>query len=439
MPVPEDARVFWRGTAASIPANWSRDTACDTDFLQGDDETYTAASESGGTHTHTTDPHTHTGIPHTHTFSGGSRSGSGVWVSDDPPGMNIPAHPDHGHNSETSYSATITYQTTVVTLATTNAQPPYAKAIWIGPDDANQDIPDGAGCFADTTDVLSEGFDKLDGTGGLPDWDGKYVLGADAAGDGGATGGTTTHTHTATTHTHTDDAHSHAAKLCGTATATSVGEPDGLQRLPSQHHTVELTSQAFGGVSSDVITVNTASNDPAYIELLGVENTSGSAALAAGCVLPFFDDPDNLPDEWSLCDGSGDSLDCCDRQVRITTTNGNIGNTGGADSHQHTTVSHGHTQSQHKHGTTVNSSGTLFLAAGLDDEVMSWLDAHTHKWTISNTVPTMQSATVTMQNSDKRCAYRTCVWIRYDGPAFRLVTGTRPVVMRDARIITVGN
>ena len=64
--VPLKARAFHFGTAASIPANWTRDTDFDDRFING---SATAGTNAGGNHSHT-QSHLHIGNAHTHTIVG---------------------------------------------------------------------------------------------------------------------------------------------------------------------------------------------------------------------------------------------------------------------------------------------------------------------------------------------------------------------------------
>lgn len=405
--VPSDALALWIGTAGTIPANWSRDTDYDDVYLQS--VTNDDRGTGGSSHTHTS-THGHTGNTHTHTFSGDTQTPTSSLRSRDFFGTPT-SGVAHGHNSATSNTATITYVNESAAVNAGSADPPFVRAIVIKPDDGSQLIPDGAFCFTAKA-AAPTGFD-ITGSGGTVDYDGKFVKGAVAAGDGGGTGGTATHAHTKDNHTHSADSHLHAEKLCGLSnTLVRLVTAVTLKTHNRQHHNVELETTALSDVSTDAVVVDAASSEPSYYTLLGIENTSGSPALPDGVILMYEGTIASIPDQWSHYAALGA------RQLKITKTPAEIGETGGADSHVHNIQAHGHTHSgTHTHiGTdthfdeTTSKTGGLTIAS-LADDVTS---KHSHTWTVGNTTPTMQNAAAFDTGStDKREAYREVIFIEY--------------------------
>lgn len=428
MTVLADCRCLWLGTHAAVAgiSGWSRDDDFNEEFIQGADQMYTGPTEAGGAHGHTPDADTHTGNAHSHTFSAASASGTTVVVNAPGVSPTQSAQDVHTHTSLSSNSRTIVYGSVVGNVDSATAQPPFVRVIVLKPDDGNQNIPDDCVCWTDETS-LPTGFVKTDGNGGTPDLDGKFVLGAVAAGDGGGTGGSATHLHPdGTGHYHVPSAHSHRSKACGDATSVARATGAGLIYARSLvHHSVELSFADAGNTSTTQVPTEAASSEPAHVELLGIQNTSGSAATPDGVILPYVGPVSGISnaDGWYLCDGSGGTPDLRNRQIKITTTDIDVGNVGGADEHTHTTAAHGHVHtSGHVHTATVIflDTGTIApVTTPAINVINQGTDTHTHTWTIGSTTPTLQDSTYTMSTDDGRDNYRTAVFVK------RMSTGVR--------------
>lgn len=418
-----DCRIFWPSTAASIPANFTRDTNFDDRYCQGDDEPHTIANGGAASHGHTVaGTHTPIGNAHTHTFTGDDYTAA-AWPADDSPAEMTIGRGPHGHISETSASATITYTAQSITINnSTDQHPPFARMIIISPDDANQDIPDAAVVFGDNA-ALPTGFSKATGADTSPDLDGLFLRGAAAAGDGGGTGGAATHAPTSPVHSHGQTNHPHAATPCGGLTIDTVTvDIDDVTRgardvLLGSHHSIAITTASAGTVGTVAVTVEAASNSPAYIKLLGLENTSGSPTTPDGVIIGYAGS--TAPAGWLLCDGNNGTQDCTDLQILCTTTDGEIGDTGGSNSHSHNLTDHNHTHtSSHNHSNAVTSSviGIDETETGASDSVLRGdLADHgsSHAWDVFPTTPTMQTTTGLVTSSDDgRQPYRTLLWIK---------------------------
>lgn len=410
-----DVRVFWPSTSGSVDPGWSPDTAFVNKFLQGGDATYTGPADSGGIHSHTADEHTHTGVAHTHSVSSAAVAPAATTVLmedvnrgfdrvslDDPPIQ-------HSHSSSTSSAATITYQNETITINTTDAQPPYRTMVVIKPDLVTEDVPDDAVCFTDETptgDGLPTGFTKYAAL------DNRFVRGADL---GGVDDGVATHTHASPAHDHDDDIHSHVGATSGQATPTfqvGTGSPQSTGR-PVAHHTVSLLG-ANSAVDTAAVTVDAVSSEPAYIKLLGIRNTSGAATTPVGIIAAFIGDADDIPSNWQLCNGVGDTLDCTDKQIKSTGTDGDVGDTGGSDTHTHTTAVHSHVHpAAHNHTATQTTILTKSRknVTPTKNTVSSGV-SHAHFWTVGTTTANTQTTAATMSTDDGRSAYRTVVWIK---------------------------
>lgn len=415
-------RVLWPYDTAvkPIPPGWTRDAAADGRFLQGSDSTFTGAADGGGPHKHTDETmpggHLHIGDRHRHPFSAASTTAVALNAHISMVEPVAVSQARHGHVYESSNWATITYGTDPAVIDNADMKPPWVQAIIIKPDDIGQDIPDGAVCFGDSA-VLPTGFVKTDGTGETLDLDGKFVIGATPAGAGGGIGGSATHQHTSQIHNHKPDDHVHTSRICGNSTATTVIQ-EGVVSPPTSatgaHHNVALDTKVLPDVSPEQVVVQSASSEPAYVKLLGIQNTSGTGTTPAGVIVPFVGAISDMPSEWVLCDGENDTLDCTDRQIKITTNTGEIGDIGGSDTHTHQADPHHHTHGIHNHTTSVLSSGNVAALSGAPTAaVLNRILSHNHAWTVDNEIPTMQDVTIRFSTDDGRFDYRTVVWVKY--------------------------
>ncbi len=414
MTLPTQVRVIWTGTNASIPTDWSEDTDFTDRFFQVGDFSFTASSTGGSAnHNHTADSHTHTGNAHTHNVSGGSAANTTTFniTTTGFPGMSPVMQASHTHSSTVSNSSTIIYGSTTATIDTTEATPPHVKIIYISPDDGSQEIPDDAVCFTDTS-TLPTGFSKTDGNGGTPNLDGDFLKGVDSNGDNSDLGsfGSATHTHSQS-HTHSTSSHEHTAKSV-TTSGTGVNQTGfGFQPLVFllNHHHVSLRPTTLTDVSTNTTSTTAVSSEPGFIELLGIQNTSGSATTPNNVVVIWKGDISDVPNDWRVVESA------INKQVKITTSDGSIGDTGGSNTHTHT-IDHGHTHGSHNHAViavivgsgSAGSGATAVLAIPFSDPP----GAHTHTWTVTSTTPTMQDTNMTMSSDDVRYLFRTVLLIK---------------------------
>lgn len=419
-----DIRALWPHSAASIPANWNRDDAEDFEgrFLQGSS---TAGSNGGvADHTHVADAHAPTGDAHTHTVPAvGAGIGS---VVGHPLGPNIRSYPSptHTHPSSVSASTTITYDTTVVTINTDVGKPPFMEAILIGPDDGDQEMPDDSVGFFTSTSIPT-GFSLTDGTGGTVDLSEKFIVGAAAAGDGGGTGGSLTHIHVSPGHLHTPTGtHDHAAIDYTSAVGVVLADlARGNSSARMLHHKQDVIAGTPGSTSSDAVTVDSASSEPAHTLLHGVQNISGGALTPDGVILPFVGT--TVPEGWTLCDGSNGTPDLTATQVKVTVSPTQLGQTGGSDDdHLHTTQPHPHTHSSHSHSFGLTNFASQDIS-GASSTAQVTSAGHAHITTpTGSTTPTLQNNTVVLNTSAGKPLFRTVKFIRKGTPTVILRGGT---------------
>jgi hypothetical protein len=409
MPIPSDGRMLWFGANAAIPANWSRDTNFDDRFLQGVSGD-TAGTNSGSGHTHS-QSHTHAGNIHGHTWTLGSITGSTRSATF---GSSNYSAVTHSHNLINTDEVAATYQSNTTATDSTDMKPSYTTAIIISPDDASQDAPSDSVGFFDTSQVHSL-WHKCDGTSGTPNLTDKFILGADTGNDGNGTGGSATHDHNmSANHTHGVNTHDHGESDSGTTPETRVRAQTaaGLTALLPIHHHQDWNLVAGDPTSSEDVTIDTASSEPSYKKLFAIQNESISARLDNGLIIPYVGTRANIPSDWWECDGTNNTLDLQDYQIKVTNTVSEIGNTGGSDSHTHTTQSHNHTiTGSHSHGGSGSRINTLNPSSGAISVLGNV--KHSHASTMSQETPTMQANDFTTASSDGRYNYREVLFIKY--------------------------
>lgn len=411
MGFPTDGRLLWFSTVGSIPSGWSRDSAFDNRMLQGGDSSYTGPADGGGWHGHVLVSHEHGGSSHTHSSSSGT--GSAVLsvfarVSARPLFVLPGAAWTHSHTARTSPAASLSYgDDGAAGGGVVEVFPEYVSGVVIKPDDGSQEIPDGASCFTDESTVPT-GFSLEVSV------DGKFVRAPSAAVGGGATGGSSTHTHTQSGHTHEIADHSHGTHALGAGTKVEVfALVQDISIAVRSHHNGVLNSGAGRTSDSTAVTTGSESSEAGFVRLLGIKNDGGAASTPVGVVVPYVGAVSEIPENWALMDGSGDtSVDCRDVQVKGTNAAGEIGDSGGGDSHAHE-AGHVHgPNGGHLHGLTVSgAAGSLSRDGG--GTAVTKTAAHSHTWTVTSTTPPDSSNTDPGSTSvDKRGRYRTVVFIK---------------------------
>ncbi len=402
-----DMVLIWASTNATIPSDFSESTVFVDRYMQGDDQTFTSSSNAGGTtHGHSGGSHTHVGTAHRHNFGSGGQSGGGTFSTS---GAATVSALVHGHLTATGNFTTITYQTQSITVTAAEHHPPAVKVIMLSPklNDVSQ-MPDDIVCFTNETS-LPTNFTKITALNG------KFLKGVDTLGDDAdLTGfGAETHTHAVSGHSHTQS-HLHTQATASNASATVTATTGvGTTILPAAHHGVSLDSKSTT-TSTESADTGSASSEPAFIKVLGIQNKTGATVdVSEGVVVGFIAAVSAIPDGWRLCDGTRGTPDMRNKQVKVTTVDGEIGDTGGSATHAHS-KDHTHTDAAHNHlSTIVQFLGTNMLSGR--QASMPASPTHTHTWTIQTVAATLASATVTMDATDIRYKYRTLVFIKKVG------------------------
>lgn len=405
--------LVWTGTNASIPTGWERETDLDDKYPKawGDE----APNTTGGsnTHTHTSDAHTHAIESHSHAVTTDT------------------AHQDQQRgNNAGSTSSTVfhTHNTTVagvsggdisdaVTYASANGEPPYYEVIFITPASTPQPFPDDVvGFWNDST--LPTGFSFTDGSGTTPDLRNNYLKGATTDGDAGGTGGSLNHEHEID-HNHTTQSHTHSATSSNSSpndAGTGSGSP------VSGHHTHTITLPSASSATNAYVGDAGLADDvePSYHKLLTIQNTSGaSRTVPAGIIGLWLGSEASIPSTWLACDGTNDTPNLKNKYIKVANTTGQIGDTGGSNSHSHAASnSHTHTATgTHTHSTGGSTSTTGTSVNGISGGSAN-NDPITHHHlvtSVGNATASYENATVSSNSSSNEPAYRTAAYIQFIG------------------------
>lgn len=400
MAFPQQARILWFGTAASIPAGWSRDTAFDDKFVQG---ALADILGTGGAATHQHDlDHTHIGDVHTHDFSSNTPLITGTKVRRT--GPELITFAAHGHVTETSEGTAIEYGTDSQTVDAGSLDPENITAIVLAPDAPGIGIPQTAAIWSDTS-VMPVDFLFADGSGLTTDLRNRFVKGAAPAGNGGGVGGSASHVHTVPSsgaHSHTEVNHGHAPKFSGTVAFTfnATAFNQVVDFMSGSHHRVEIDSAAAGAVSSSDMALSSASVEPAHVELGCYQQVNAMEQQTPhGGIVIFVGADAEIPLGWLKCDGSQGTPDLDAMWIKNANTEGAIGTSGGSATHTHDAdTSHTHTHpGTHDHGSSVTVENFSFPGNGtLLSKAPEVPDKdHTHTWTVTGTTPTMGAETPT--------------------------------------------
>jgi len=224
--------------------------------------------------------------------------------------------------------------------------------------------------------------------------DSRYILGA-ATGqntDLATDRGNLTHIHTSPSHTPTQNAHTHSVHTDSNTSGSSVlgGALGGGVAADSTHgHSIDATSNSTTATNNSVaITVDAASNDLAYREVIWIKSDGTPTTLPSGCIA-FFES-DSLPSGWSRTNGDG--------YLKGASTGANGGATGGSNTHTHTSPAHTHTQNSHSH-TATSTSGDASILKGTGGSNFSAPD-HIHNLTLGPMTATNQSVTTTINSGN---------------------------------------
>ena len=396
---------IWTGSNASIPSGWLRVTSLDGNYPKGT-AVATNPNTTGGstTHSHTSSAHTHTASAHTHTISVSSTTSTGTGSS----GSGMPSI--HNHANFTSGAvASFTCDSPTANYSALSNDPPYYEVIYITPIAYTFFLPSGVVGLGDS--VVPSGFNVCDGSNGTPNLVAKYLKGAISGGDAGGTGGSTTNIHPLS-HTHTTS-HAHTSATSGGPSAVTISNSgSGTVPTPTHTHAVTLPAPSSNNVSTDNVSITTTETvEPVYKKLLAIQ-TSGNKKAPNKIIAMWLGTLASIPTGWVLCNGSNGTQDMRDQHLKITATIGEVGNTGGSNTHTHTAVGHTHAITAHTHSTSVAhvSSGLTVTSSGSATKGETGHNISTNAVSL-----VLASANTTGSSASNEPSFRTVAFIKLIG------------------------
>jgi hypothetical protein len=411
MTIPAGVIFIWAGTNASIPSGWERVTSLDSKYPKAT-ASETNPNQTGGSadHSHAGTTHSHTMNSHTHSVSLGTCTTSGENAGNN-------AIVAHGHNAVTSSGSSGGALSSVsCTYASLANDPPYYTVIFITPSEGQRKLPDQAIYLYDGTDSKS-GHYACSGSNSTPNLVDRYLLGAGTGANAGTTGGSRTNVHTLT-HTHSVAGHTHGTFNSAVPNTTSKadwwgGTTGGVSNTGHQH---SLTPNSTTASLTGTVTLTTSETvEPAYKKLLAIQNRTGEADIRRGIIGMWLGTLADIPDNYALCDGSGGTVDMRGKHLKITATTGDVGNTGGSNTHTHASQNHTHTgvSHTHTHG-TINHSAFYDGGGGpqtAEDKQITTTGS-THPFSCSNVTATYANAATSGASANNEPPYRTVAFIK---------------------------
>jgi hypothetical protein len=407
MAIPTGVIFIWTGTNASIPAGWQRVTDLDDRFVKDD---YSAINSVGGntTHTHSSSAHTHSMSSHTHTVSysgtvggtnqdSGASSGGGI--------QNFHSHPAQTSGVPTNTSVS----SEAATYTAVSNNPPYYEVIFISPTTTAGGLPNLAIGLTDDTGFVNNtgkygGYYNCDGLNSTPNLTSKYLKGASAGANAGGTGGSTTNSHTLS-HTHSTS-HDHASLTTPASTDTRNTSTGGSNMASNTHtHTVTINS-AVVSTNDTPSTTTPETVEPAYKTLLALQNRSSSAYTPVGIIGMWLGTLASLPSNFELVT----SMDT--KYLKIGSVVGDIGVTGGSNTHTHASSTHTHSVVSHTHSADVSVFGTNIRHSG---NSRGGVANHRHDGYVSSENITLDVGSTSANSSSNEPEYRTVAFIKYKG------------------------
>lgn len=361
---------IWPGTVATIPTGWERDTRFDGLAVLGAD----ASGDGGGTGGSVTHAHPNA-ANHLHAIT---FSATDYGLSSENFGLLFIATYAHTHAGFNSANAAVVF-------GTASNLPPANEVIFIKPTTATL-ISSGMITLWDGG-ALPADYNEADGNGGRRDLRGKFLVGAATGADPAASSGTSN------AHSHNSD-HTHGNVTSSTSggRSSSAGDSDAFCKGHTHQTSIQSTSA----------NVQNADGEPPSKKLMAIQY-SGAGALDSGIIGLWPDTLGSIPSSWSRVTTQDTYF------LKTASGSAEIGNTSGADQHNHTCNAHAGTA-------TVGSNNNQQMADSLGLG-SSARDGHTHPATAGN-------ATVTVANNTAKSNYPQhikVIFIKYDSGAKMLV------------------
>lgn len=413
--IPGSLILGWPSTVATIPTGWARVTALDGYYPRGANVSGTPSVTGGATtHSHTTPGHVHNIDAHSHSVGGSTGSSNSSTTSARFNGASQPqADQPHTHSrpSSTGTAAAFNSGSSAPGTSSANNAPLTREVIWISSDGARTSYPVGVLGFA--AESLSGWQDDVSSAG-------RYLKGAPAAGNGGATSGSSTHTHSVNAHTHTGASHDHTIGNTGLSNPSSsqeAGYGSSTPRwLPRHTHPMNVVPASTGNTTSvGGGTTSAVSLDPPHRRLRVLQ--AQSANIQPRIIGLYVGDSTALPSTLKLCNGADGTPDMRTYFARDKGSD-SVNSTGGSATHSHTTPGHTHDLGNHSHDTDVGTSSTgSFEAPSFGDLGDSPTTGHTHSsGNTASASPNVDSKGSGNTNSASHLpVYKEVHFVRLDG------------------------
>lgn len=413
--IPQNVILIWAGSVATIPTGWARVTSLDGKFPKGTADA-TDPNDTGGAATHShnaTANHSHTMAAHSHTVTLSNVASFSSNQTDSNGTEGVPGQ--HSHQFSLGGVSGGALSSVAATYASVSNNPPYHEVIYITPSGATGDLLDGIITLWNQASVPS-GFTFCDGSGGTPDLRNKYLRGAAASQNAGATGGSTQNVHNLT-HTHTESGHTHSGTSSGITDTGGKRGTGGSGRLSRGHtHPVSLQSATAGSISS--VQLTTAETvEPAYHKLMAIENTSGGGLRPQSIIALWLGALGSIPAGWRLCDGNDETPDLRGKYVKIANDSGELGTTGGSNTHTHASQAHSHTGGSHSHAgnnTDDHWSKNTISGVGGSQDLQDGGSAHSVT-NVASASAAWNSANTAADSASNEPEYRTVAYIMLTG------------------------
>lgn len=396
---------MWPGTAASIPAGWTRVAALDGKYPKG-----TAAATNPGTtggsatHNHTSAAHLHSIASHTHTAGTAGMVTVGQ-TARNTGGAITSATSGHTHTTPTSTATAPNTDTAVATWAAVASDPANFVVIFIESDGTPTKFPTGAIVLGNDGVAPPIGAQH---TGSKN----RFFKGAAAAGDGGGTGGAATHAHGGVAHNHTGmPTHTHTQ----TSDAPSATElrPVGIGQQADPNHAHAVTFVSANALSTNATSADTGTDngEPAYKKVVAL--LLAAAGIDEGVIALWAGTLASIPTGWSLCDGSNGTPDLRGVFPKMCDAVGEIGDTGGSAGHAHTSpAGHLHANSVHDHATSYGGSdGTPITLTGTASNVPDHGHIHSAVTSSTHTADTGSTVQTAPSTADTQPPFSTVAFI----------------------------
>lgn len=413
--IPADLVLGWPSTAASIPSGWTRVTSLDGTLPRGASAS-TAPTATGGaaSHSHTLPSHVHAVASHSHSVGGSTGTSNSSTTSARFNGASKPqADQPHSHTRPSSTGTAGGFNTSATAPGTSSANnaPPTLDVIWIKSDGSQANYP--TGCVGFATEAVSGWTTHAASSG-------RYLKGAAAAGNGGGTAGSATHTHTVNAHTHNGASHDHSigsTSQSNPASSTEAGTGSSTPKwLPRHTHPMDVGSASTGNTNSVGGGTTSAVNlEPPNRRLRVLQNTGGGTQTRI--IGLYTGDIASLNPLLTWCNGGGGTPDMRTYFAREAGSD-SVNSTGGSSSHTHTTPTHTHDIGNHSHTTNVlTSTTTSYEAPSFGDLGDSPTTSHDHSsGNTGNASPNVSAAGSGTTNSVSHIPpYKEVHFVRLDG------------------------